>query len=340
MLRGAARAEDADLLRQRPATERFRQHGAAARHDQRGASGPTSRSIRSTPAASRPLRRSAMPRERRRRQRRLAVRRLRWPASSQASQDTLFALAKDTGGKAMFDYNDLSLGIVAGRSGRHRLLHRRLLQHAHRDRWQVPPRAASTLTGSTAGATSTYRQGYYADKTFANFNDRRQGAPARRGVHARGSDHRDHDRDGAELLPAESRRVLRAGGDEDSRQRARRWRAAAAPRGRSIDFIGEIKDEYGITIQNIRDSIDDQAERRRCRAARAPADSVRERLHAAAGQVRDQGARARRHDRPHRHVSDAVRRSRTSCARAAAHPDQLSRAEQPARARSATSCSP
>ena len=30
----------------------------------------------------------------------------------QRSQDTLYALAKDTGGKAMFDNNDLSLGIV------------------------------------------------------------------------------------------------------------------------------------------------------------------------------------------------------------------------------------
>ena len=30
----------------------------------------------------------------------------------QRTQDTLYALAKDTGGKAMFDYNDLSLGIV------------------------------------------------------------------------------------------------------------------------------------------------------------------------------------------------------------------------------------
>ena len=29
----------------------------------------------------------------------------------QRSQDTLYALAKDTGGKAMFDFNDLTLGI-------------------------------------------------------------------------------------------------------------------------------------------------------------------------------------------------------------------------------------
>ncbi len=33
-------------------------------------------------------------------------------ANSQASQDTLFALAKDTGGTAMFDSNDLALGIT------------------------------------------------------------------------------------------------------------------------------------------------------------------------------------------------------------------------------------
>ena len=50
----------------------------------------------------------------------------------QRSQDTLYALAKDTGGKAMFDYNDLSLGIVQAARGDDQLLHHRLLQHAHR----------------------------------------------------------------------------------------------------------------------------------------------------------------------------------------------------------------
>src|SRR5213079_1835882 len=30
----------------------------------------------------------------------------------QRSQDTLYALASDTGGKALLDYNDLSMGIV------------------------------------------------------------------------------------------------------------------------------------------------------------------------------------------------------------------------------------
>src|SRR5439155_4290957 len=32
--------------------------------------------------------------------------------SFQRSQDTLYSLAKDTGGRALFDYNDLSLGIA------------------------------------------------------------------------------------------------------------------------------------------------------------------------------------------------------------------------------------
>ena len=41
-----------------------------------------------------------------------ARRRARLLANFQRSQDTLYSLAKDTGGKAMFDYNDLSMGIV------------------------------------------------------------------------------------------------------------------------------------------------------------------------------------------------------------------------------------
>jgi hypothetical protein len=35
-----------------------------------------------------------------------------WRSNFQRSQDTLYALAKDSGGKAMFDFNDLSAGIV------------------------------------------------------------------------------------------------------------------------------------------------------------------------------------------------------------------------------------
>ena len=56
----------------------------------------------------------------------------------QRSQDTLYALAKDTGGNAMFDYNDSVARHRAGGGGDEQLLHHRLLQHPHGPRRQVP----------------------------------------------------------------------------------------------------------------------------------------------------------------------------------------------------------
>ena len=52
----------------------------------------------------------------------------------QRSQDSLYALAKDTGGRAMFDYNDLSLGIVQAAESMTSYYLDRLLQHAYRAR--------------------------------------------------------------------------------------------------------------------------------------------------------------------------------------------------------------
>ena len=59
----------------------------------------------------------------------------------------------------------------------------------------------------------------------------------------------------------------------------------------TLDFIIEVKDDYGVTMQNMRDKLDIRALRPDGRAARQPADPVRDRLHAPAGQVRDQVAR-------------------------------------------------
>ena len=57
----------------------------------------------------------------------------------QQSQDTLFALASDTGGKALLDNNDLAKGIVAGAEQRVQLLHHWLLRDQHRAGRQVSP---------------------------------------------------------------------------------------------------------------------------------------------------------------------------------------------------------
>ena len=59
-----------------------------------------------------------------------------------------------------------------------------------------------------------------------------------------------------DLLPVEPRRILRAGRGEDSRAANWRWRGKGGAEHTLIDFIGEIKDEYGTTVQNVRDKVD------------------------------------------------------------------------------------
>jgi VWFA-related protein len=174
-------------------------------------------------------------------------------SSLAGSQDTLFALAKDTGGKAMIDRNDLSVGIVQA-------------AQAVTDYYIVGYYSTHTATDGkfrrvritvpeTLNAQVAHRAGYYADKTFANFNNT------------------DKERQLEEAFMLEdpvteitiamelnyfmlSRAeyyvpvAMKIPGSELNLARSR---GAART---TIDFIGEIKDEYGITIQNIRDRID------------------------------------------------------------------------------------
>ena len=55
------------------------------------------------------------------------------------SQETLDTLAADTGGKALLDSNDLSLGMTQVQTRYQQLLHAHLRQHQHRGGRQVPP---------------------------------------------------------------------------------------------------------------------------------------------------------------------------------------------------------
>ena len=86
----------------------------------------------------------------------------------QKSQDTLYSLAADTGGKALFDNNDLTRGIVNA-------------QHAVSDYYIVGYYTTNTAMNGrfrkvkitadgVANATLDYRQGYYAGKEFGKFN--------------------------------------------------------------------------------------------------------------------------------------------------------------------------
>ncbi len=171
----------------------------------------------------------------------------------QSSQDSLYALAADTGGKAMLDNNSLTEGILRA-------------QQATTSYYTVgyyPTNAApdgkfrriKIALKEIPHAKLEYRNGYYAGKTFGKFTEfdkerqleealmlddpiteipialevnyfKLNSAEYFVPVHVK--------MPGSELLLAGDR-----GGDRTR-----------------MDFIGEIKDSYGNTIQNIRDKVD------------------------------------------------------------------------------------
>ncbi|PYR26110.1 MAG: VWA domain-containing protein, partial [Acidobacteria bacterium] len=173
--------------------------------------------------------------------------------SFQRSQDTLFALAKDTGGKAMFDYNDLAQGIVQAAESvtSYYILGYYSTHPANDGRFH---RVKVSLAGGVAGELA-FRQGYFADKEFAKFTAA------------------DKERQLEEALMLENPVTeitiamelnyfqlnsaeyfvpvaVKIPGSELALARRRGAQRTV------IDFIGEVKDDYGITVQNVRDKLD------------------------------------------------------------------------------------
>ena len=173
-------------------------------------------------------------------------------ANSQASQDTLFSLARDTGGTAMFDSNDLALGIV--RAAQAVTDYYIVAYYSTNTALDGKFRRVRVELPGGPDARLSHRQGYYADKSFANFTnaDRERQLeeafmledPITEITIAMELNYFALSR--AEYYVPVSMKI------PGSELNLARSRGAART---SIDFIGEIKDEYGITIQNIRDSI-------------------------------------------------------------------------------------
>jgi VWFA-related protein len=171
----------------------------------------------------------------------------------QHSQDTLFSLAKDTGGKAMFDDNDLSMGIVdAARALSSYYIvgfyssHTALDGKFHRVRITV---------GNPRAADVSYRQGYYADTEFAKFTDADKERQLEQALLL--------DNPITELTIATEINYFQLNRAEyfvpvamkiPGSELAQASRTGAVKA--SIDFIGEVKDEFGNTAQNVRDKID------------------------------------------------------------------------------------
>ncbi len=177
-------------------------------------------------------------------------------ARFQRSQDTLYSLAKDTGGKAMFDYNDLSMGIVqAADSVTSYYILGFYSTHVSLDGKFRRVKITLAATANAANAEITTRAGYYGDKEFAKFSE----ADKERQL----EDALMLDNPVTDITIAMEVNYFQLNRAEYFVPVAVKIPgselALARRRGAQrtlIDFIGEVKDEYGITIQNVRDKLD------------------------------------------------------------------------------------
>jgi len=174
----------------------------------------------------------------------------------QNQQETLYTLGADTGGKALLDNNDLSMGIVQAQKDMtsYYIIGYYASNTALDGHFR---RVKITLNNSAVAAKIAkldYRQGYYAGKQFNKFSEsdkERQLAQAL----MLGDPITDMDlvmeldyfrlaRDRyfvplAVKIPGSEIELARHGGAQSTR----------------FDFIGEIKDAKGATVSNVRDNI-------------------------------------------------------------------------------------
>ncbi len=174
-------------------------------------------------------------------------------AAFQQSQDTLFALAGDTGGKALFDSNDLTRGIVQAQQSvsDYYILEYYTTNPTLDGRFR---RIKITLNGYP-DARLEFRQGYYAGKEFSKFTSV------------------DKERQLEDALMLEdpiTELTIAMEINYFQLNRAEYFvpivvkipgrELSLAKRGGAdhtlIDFVGEIKDVYGgVTVTNVRDNV-------------------------------------------------------------------------------------
>jgi hypothetical protein len=171
----------------------------------------------------------------------------------QRSQDTLWSLAADTGGKALLDYNDLSRGIEQAQKAisSYYIIGYYTTNQNLDGKFR---RIKIALNGELAGDLN-YRQGYFARKQFGKFTPAEKERqleealmledPVTELTIAMELDYFQLNR--AEYfvplvvkIPGSELVLAKRGGAEHT----------------LLDFIGEIKDEFGITVSNVRDKVD------------------------------------------------------------------------------------
>ena len=172
----------------------------------------------------------------------------------QRSQDTLWSLAADTGGKALLDSNDLAAGV-------------RHAQQSMSSYYLIGYYSSNTaldgkfrkitikLREGLASASLDYRQGYYAGKQFAKFTAADKERQLEEALMLEDPvteltiaaevgyfqlNRAEYYVPFAVKIPGRELSLARRGGAEHTR----------------IDLIGEVKDDFGTTIQNVRDKVD------------------------------------------------------------------------------------
>ncbi len=170
----------------------------------------------------------------------------------QQSQDTLYALAGDTGGKALLDYNDLTKGIAQAERtvSSYYILGYYATNAAQDGKFR---RIKITLNRGEA-ANLDYRQGYYADKQFSRFT----------------AADKERQLEDALMLPDPITELTIAMEIDYFQLNSAEYfvpiiikipgrELALAKRGGAehtlLDFIGEVKDNYGTTVTNLRDKM-------------------------------------------------------------------------------------
>ena len=173
--------------------------------------------------------------------------------SLQRSQDTLYGLATDTGGKALLDNNNLSLGIVNAEQSI--TSYYILGYYSKNEALDGKFRRIKVAYLGDASAKLSYQAGYFAGKTFNKFTAS------------------DKDRQLQDALMLEDPitdltismevNYFQLNGAEyyipvtmkiPGSELARASRGGAERT--TIDFIVELKDEYNTTISNVRDHVD------------------------------------------------------------------------------------
>jgi hypothetical protein len=174
----------------------------------------------------------------------------------QGQQETLYALAADTGGKALLDNNDLSVGIVQAQKdiASYYIIGYYSTNEAQDGHFRRIKISLKDSAVSSRIAKLDYRQGYYAGKQFNKFTEsdkERQlsealvlGDPITDIDIALEIDYFRLARDRyfvplSVKIPGTEIELARHGGAESTR----------------LDFIGQVKDAKGAVVANVRDNI-------------------------------------------------------------------------------------